>query len=117
MFSDMSQVTYVEGSHNVAISDADFGDCESIKRSASGVVIIYAGGAISWRSQRQNTVALSTTELEIIVATEAEKKFMWFKILIEQMKGMKIKPTLYVDNAAFVKHVSLFLCARIGYEE
>ena len=47
-------------------SDADFGGCVQSGRSTSGVVIMYAGGAISWLSQRQAMVATSTTEAEIV---------------------------------------------------
>ncbi|GFX73992.1 retrovirus-related Pol polyprotein from transposon TNT 1-94 [Trichonephila clavipes] len=42
-------------------SDSDFGGCTKTSRSTSGYVMIYAGGAISWRSQRQAVVATSTT--------------------------------------------------------
>ena len=87
----------------LSYSDADFGGCESTKRSTSGVLVLYAGGAVSWISRRQNTVSLSTTEAEIIAASEAGKEIVWFKTLIEQMTGLKIMPTLYVDNSAAVK--------------
>ncbi|XP_055920226.1 uncharacterized protein LOC129951889 [Eupeodes corollae] len=51
-------------------SDADFGGCKSTGRSTSEVVIIYAGRAISWLSQRQAMVATSTTEAEIVAVNE-----------------------------------------------
>ncbi|GBM73809.1 hypothetical protein AVEN_242659-1 [Araneus ventricosus] len=35
-------------------SDADFGGCAKTGRSTSSSVIVYAGGAISWHSQRQS---------------------------------------------------------------
>ncbi|XP_055910769.1 uncharacterized protein LOC129945136 [Eupeodes corollae] len=57
-------------------SDADFGGCKSTGRSTSGVVINYAGGAISWLSQRQAMVSTSTTEAEIVAANEATKKII-----------------------------------------
>ncbi|GFY46270.1 integrase core domain protein [Trichonephila inaurata madagascariensis] len=45
-------------------SDSYFGECTKTSRSTSGYVMIYAGGAISWRSQRQAIVATSTIEAE-----------------------------------------------------
>ncbi|GFY29906.1 hypothetical protein TNCV_4072191 [Trichonephila clavipes] len=39
--------------------------------------MIYAGGAISWSSQRQAIVATSTTEVEVIAATETAKEIIW----------------------------------------
>lgn len=92
-----------EGRKLVGYSDADFGGCEVTKRSTTGVLVTYAGGAISWLSRRQDTVALSTTESEIIAASEAGKEMVWFNMLIGQMIGLRMMPTLYVDNAAAVK--------------
>ena len=54
-------------------SDADFGGCTSTGRSTSRVLVKFAGGAISWMSQRQTIVATSTTEAELIAASEASK--------------------------------------------
>ena len=48
--------------------DLDFvGDLDK-RRSISGYVFTFAGGAISWMSKIQDTVALSTTEAEYIAA-------------------------------------------------
>ncbi|GFU83036.1 retrovirus-related Pol polyprotein from transposon TNT 1-94 [Trichonephila clavipes] len=55
-------------------SDSDFSGCVKTSRSTSGYVMIYAGGAISWHSQRQAIVATSTTEAEVIAASEAAKE-------------------------------------------
>ncbi|XP_073841492.1 uncharacterized protein [Musca autumnalis] len=55
-------------------SDADYGGCMSTGRSTTGVVACYAGSPISWISQRQPTVSTSTTEAEIIAASEAAKE-------------------------------------------
>ncbi|XP_065354574.1 uncharacterized protein LOC135949041 [Calliphora vicina] len=57
-------------------SDADFGGCLKTGRSTSGIVIKYAGAVISWISQRQPIVATSTTEAEIVAATEATKEMV-----------------------------------------
>ncbi|GFY44742.1 integrase core domain protein [Trichonephila inaurata madagascariensis] len=54
-------------------SDSDFGGCTKASQSTSGYVMIYAGGAISWRSQKQVIVATSTNEAEIIAASDAAK--------------------------------------------
>jgi len=40
----------------------------------SGVVALYAGSAISWSSQLQWSVALSTKEAEFIAASEGGPK-------------------------------------------
>ena len=51
-------------------------------RSTSGYVMTYAGGAVSWQSRLQKTVALSTTEAEYMAAVEAGKEVIWMKDFI-----------------------------------
>ena len=84
-------------------SDADFSGCMTTGRSTSGVVVCHAGGAISWLSQRQVVVATSTTESEIIAATEATKEVIWLKRLFSDVMKLKHTPVLQVDNSAAVK--------------
>ena len=52
-------------------SDADHGGDLQTGRSTTGVVCIHAGAAVSWLSQKQSSVAISTTEAETVAATEA----------------------------------------------
>lgn len=84
-------------------SDADFGGCSKTGRSTSGMVILNAGGAITWQSQRQSMVAVSTTEAEIVAANEATKEIIWLSKLFEEILKIKKTPILQVDNSAAVK--------------
>ena len=43
------------------------------------------GGAISWKSQKQPTVADSTTQAEYIAASEAAKEAVWLKNFITDL--------------------------------
>ncbi|GKV14795.1 hypothetical protein SLEP1_g25613 [Rubroshorea leprosula] len=53
-------------------TDADMaGDLDN-RKSISGYLFTFAGGAVSWQSKLQKCVALSTTEAEYIAATEAD---------------------------------------------
>ncbi|GFS60863.1 retrovirus-related Pol polyprotein from transposon TNT 1-94 [Trichonephila inaurata madagascariensis] len=54
--------------------DSDYAGDPLTRRSTSGMVFKYNGGAIAWRIQRQNCIALSTTEAEFIVASQAAKE-------------------------------------------
>ena len=56
-------------------TDASFQTDRDDSRSQSGFVFILNGGAVSWRSSKQDTVADSTTEAEYIAASEAAKEF------------------------------------------
>ena len=46
----------------LAYVDADYGGCRDTCLSTSGYVFTMAGGAVTWSSKRQATVALSTVE-------------------------------------------------------
>ena len=53
--------------------------------SMSGYVMTYVGGAISWQSWLQKSVALSITEVEYMVAVEADKEVIWMKDFIREL--------------------------------
>ena len=52
------------------------GDKES-KRSTTGYVFIVGGTTVSWISKMQQVVALSTTKVEYVAATEDSKEMIW----------------------------------------
>ncbi|EUC61186.1 Copia-like polyprotein/retrotransposon, putative, partial [Rhizoctonia solani AG-3 Rhs1AP] len=53
-------------------ADANWGaDYDGERKSQSGFVVMLAGGAISWGSKRQKSVALSTKEAEFYAISEA----------------------------------------------
>ncbi|CAA9994716.1 unnamed protein product [Nesidiocoris tenuis] len=84
-------------------SDADHGGDETTGRSTSGVVSLYAGGAVSWISQRQCSVAISTTEAEVVAASEGAREMIWLKRLVAELTELKQTPVLYVDNEAAIR--------------
>ena len=45
-------------------SDSDWGSQKEKRSSTTGFVLTLAGGAVSWQSKRQQTVAASTLEAE-----------------------------------------------------
>lgn len=66
----------------LAYSDADYaGDLET-RRSTTGCVLKLASGTISWNSQKQRVVALSTTDAEYMAACQTAKEIAWVKTLI-----------------------------------
>ena len=58
------------------------GDKDS-RRSTTGYVFTVGGTAISWISKLQKVVALSTIEVEYVVATEASKEVIWLHRFME----------------------------------
>jgi hypothetical protein len=62
----------------VCYSDASY--AEEIKRhSRTGVVVLFAGAAISWISKKQSVIALSSTEAELNALTEGSKIQLWIE--------------------------------------
>ena len=60
-----------------AFVDSDYGGCRDTRRSTSGHVFIMTGGAVSWSSKRQATVALSTVEAEYVAMSRCAQQMIW----------------------------------------
>ena len=64
-----------------AYGDADHAGDLATRRSTTGVICCFAEGAVSWFSQRQASVSISTTEAEIVASSEATRELVWLKRL------------------------------------
>lgn len=65
---------------------------------------MLGSGPISWCSQKQKTVALSTTESEYIAASESIKELIWLQLLFEEMfLSSDDIPILFSDNQSAIK--------------
>jgi len=88
-----------------AFSDADYGNCMDTKRSVSGyVTYLFGDSPISWRSQLQKVVTLSTAEAEYVALAAAVQEVLYMRQLLselgfEQSKGIQIGE----DNQATIK--------------
>lgn len=63
--------------------DADWAGDKSTRRSTTGYIFTLAGGALSWKSRLQPTVALSSTEAEYRAVTEAGQELLWLRRIME----------------------------------
>ena len=66
-------------------SDASFQYDRDDSKSQSGYIFTLNGGAVSWKSSKQETTADSTTESEYIAACEAAKEVVWIKKFINEL--------------------------------
>ncbi|KAK2421692.1 secreted RxLR effector protein [Trifolium repens] len=85
----------------VGYTDASFQTDKDDFRSQSGFVFCLNGGAVSWKSSKQETAADSTTEAEYIAASSAAKEAVWIKKFISELDVVPsiVDPiSLYCDN-------------------
>ena len=54
-------------------TDSDWAGCLDTRQSTSGRVTMIQGAAVMWGSARQHSIALSSTEAEIIAACDAAR--------------------------------------------
>ncbi|KFY80857.1 hypothetical protein V499_00312 [Pseudogymnoascus sp. VKM F-103] len=90
----------------VGYVDADHANCHDTRKSTTGFVFLLGGSPVSWCSQRQKTVAVSTTDAEYIAASEASREAIWLRRFINDLKidGCYIPHVpLYIDNNAALK--------------
>ena len=81
--------------------DESFQSDKNDFRSQSGYVFCLNGGAVSWKSSKQSTVADSTTEAEYIAASDAAKETVWIKKFItdlEVVPSITNPVDVYCDN-------------------
>ena len=55
------------------------------RKSTSGYLFTFAGGAISWQSKLQKCVSLSTTEAKYITTTKVGKEVLWMKRFLQEL--------------------------------
>ncbi|KAI5418500.1 hypothetical protein KIW84_042937 [Lathyrus oleraceus] len=85
----------------IGYTDASFQTDKDDFRSQFGYVFCLNGGAVSWKSSKQDTVVDSTTEVEYIAASSAVKEAVWIKKFINELGIVPsiVDPIgLYCDN-------------------
>ncbi|XP_057671171.1 uncharacterized protein LOC130902905 [Diorhabda carinulata] len=84
--------------------DADWASDLRDRKSCSGYLFMLQGGAISWRSQKQQTVALSTAEAEYMAMSSAAQEVLWLQQLHEELAVQLNNPfIIYSDNQSAIK--------------
>ncbi|XP_066907014.1 uncharacterized protein [Halyomorpha halys] len=75
-------ISYQKGQNKgylTCYSDADPEKDVTTGRSTTDIVRLYSSGVLSWISQRQVSVAISITEVEIISDSEVTQEIVWLK--------------------------------------
>ncbi|KAL5781877.1 hypothetical protein ACOSP7_006906 [Xanthoceras sorbifolium] len=82
--------------------DADLAGNVDIRKSTTGYVYTLGGTAVSWVSQLQKIVALSTTEAEYVAVTEASKEMVWLQSFLEELGKKQEDNILYCDSQSAI---------------
>ena len=78
-------------------SDAAFANADD-NRSISGYVFLSNGGAITWGSRKQTSIALSSTEAEYVALSEASREAMWLRHLYGELGFIQKEPILLLGD-------------------
>jgi len=74
--------------------DADWANKLSDQSLTSGYVYQLVGGAISWSSKKQSSIALSSMEAEYITGAHAAKEAIWLRQLLAELRLPDDDPTV-----------------------
>ena len=95
-----------------SFAESDCAADPDTRLSTTGGMRFLNGGPISWRSTRQSTVALSTTEAERIAASTASRHMQWLREMLRELTNSAANPTtlnlatpttLSMDNQSAIK--------------
>jgi hypothetical protein len=86
-------------------SDSNWAGDLDDRRSTTGMIIKIGESVIAWKSKKQPTVALSSTEAEYMAATEAVKEIKWMQSILSELTftaADTTPATLYCDNKSTI---------------
>ena len=83
----------------IGFVDAAYANDLAKRRSTTGYVFTYSGGAVVYRSKTQSLTALSSTEAEFIAAVTAAKTAKYIWSVLNELGFKQSDPTpIYEDN-------------------
>lgn len=87
-----------KGGKLVGYSDSDWASDLDDRHSTTGNVFMMSNAAISWISQKQATVALSTAEAEYVALGSATQEAIWLQRLLSNLNISQNKPTVIKED-------------------
>ena len=78
-------------------SDASYASADD-RKSVSGYVYLNSGGAITWGSRKQTTVALLSTEAKYVALSEASREAIWLRHLYGELGFVQKEPILLLGD-------------------
>jgi hypothetical protein len=96
--------TREKGGQLDGFSDSDHAGDVDTRKSTSGTLFFLGRNAITWQSQKQKVVALSSCEAEYIAGTSAACQGIWLMRLLSELKGKKESTVrIHIDNQSAIQ--------------
>jgi hypothetical protein len=90
----------------IGFSDSSYSSDVDTRRSVTGYVFFVAGGPVSWKSQNQDTVALSSAEAEYMALCAATQEAIHLRFLMQDMdpkyRQSNSAVLIFEDNTACI---------------
>lgn len=87
----------------IGYSDSSYNTDPDDGRSVTGHMFYLGNSSVTWCSQKQDTVALSSCEAEFMAATEAARQAIWLQDLLREITGdVYGKTIIRIDNRSAI---------------
>lgn len=88
----------------VGFSDADMAGDLDDRKSTTGSLFLIGNSPVTWQSQKQKVVALSSCESEYIAATTAACQAIWLRRLMGDLLAQKEEVVkIFIDNQSAIQ--------------
>jgi hypothetical protein len=93
-----------DGVSLVGYTDSEWAGCAANKKITSGCCFSLGSGLVSWFSQNQKLVSLSSAEAEYMAASQASCKSIWHRKMLVGLFGQELSLTIiHCDNQSCIK--------------
>ena len=107
--TDMGLLYDCNDSESVSVTaycDSDWGGCADDSKSTTGFCTFVNDNLIAWNTHKQQTVALSSAEAELMAIVDVVKEVEWCEMILTEMNFKVNEPTIiFVDNQSAIKMV------------
>ena len=87
----------------VGYTDSDLAGDIDDRKSTTGVIYLLGENPVTWVSQKQLVVALSSCEAEYVAATTAACQGVWLGSLLGELRSEKhVRATLKIDDKSAI---------------
>lgn len=95
----------------LAYCDTNWASCPHITESTSGFVVFFANTLISWKSNKQVTISLSSAEVQYRSLQRLTAELSWLSRLLNELTITSVTPIpVKCDNLA-----TIYICQKSSF--